>query len=83
MRGKANLIEDFATLADLTLSTDAMWLSSAYAVRAQIADGSLVEFFRAQQSVDVVLYALKKRSRSPLAEAICTALRLQTASISV
>lgn len=73
--GNPNLIEDFATLAELTASTDAIWLSSSHAMQDKIADGTLVELFRASQYIEVTLYSLKRRSRSPLAESIGTALR--------
>lgn len=73
--GKPNIVEDFSVLAGLTLSTDAIWLSSAHAIPDEIRDGSLVELFRARQQIDVGLYSLKRRSRSPLAVAMTTALR--------
>lgn len=73
--GAANVVEDFATLAGITASTDALWLSSAYAVRRELESGSLVELLRAQQRFDVALYTLKRRSLSPLAEAIAALLR--------
>ena len=79
--GRPNLIEDFATLAEITSSTDAMWLSSAYAMQDKIADGSLVELFRASQHIEVTLYSLKRRSKSPLAEGIGAALRQQVLSL--
>lgn len=71
--GPPNIIEDFAVLAQLTLSTDALWLSSAYAIRDKIEDGSLVEFFRAKPQIEVALYSLKRRSRSPVAEELISA----------
>lgn len=79
--GSPNLIEDFATLAELTASTDAVWLSSAFAMQDRIVDGSLVELFRASQHIEVTLYSLKRRSRSPLADSIGNALRRQVLSI--
>ena len=79
--GNPNLIEDFATLAELTSSTDAIWLSSAFAMQDRIAEGTLVELFRATQHIEVTLYSLKRRSRSPLADAIGNALRRQVLSI--
>jgi len=73
--GNPNIVEDFATLASVTTSTNAMWLSSASAIQQELQVGSLVELLRAQQPVDVTLYSLKRRSRSPLAQSIAVALR--------
>jgi DNA-binding transcriptional LysR family regulator len=73
--GAPNVVEDFATLAGITASTNALWLSSSYAVRRELKDGSLVELLRARQHVDVGLYTLKRRSQSPLAESIAALLR--------
>lgn len=64
-----NVVEDFATLAAITASTDALWLSSPYAIRGELREGALVELLRAQQRVEVAPYALRRRSRSPLAGA--------------
>jgi DNA-binding transcriptional LysR family regulator len=79
--GVANVVEDFAVLAGLTASTDAIWLSSPYAIQEEIAAGTLVELLRAPQKVEVGLYALKRRSRSPLAEAIIASLRQHVARL--
>jgi len=68
--GAPNIIEDFGTLAEMTLSTDAIWLTSAYAVQNQLRDGTLVEFLRFEQQIDVVHYSLKRRTRSPLAQVL-------------
>jgi DNA-binding transcriptional LysR family regulator len=68
--GAPNVVEDFATLAGITASTDALWLSSSYAIRRELREGTLVELLQAQQRVEVALYALKRRSRSPLAESL-------------
>lgn len=73
--GAPNIVEDFATLAGVTASTDAIWLSSAYAIEAELRDGSLVELLRARQHVEVNLYSLARRSQSPLAKPIADALR--------
>lgn len=73
--GEPNIIEDFATLAGLTSSTDAIWFSSAFAVRQELANGVLVELLRAEQKIEMTLYALKRRSRTPLAETVTAALR--------
>lgn len=79
--GNPNVVEDFAILADVTSSTNAIWLSSACAIQKELQHGSLVEFLRARQRVKVALYALKRRSRSPLAESIAAALRSHVKSL--
>ncbi|MCB2078934.1 MAG: LysR family transcriptional regulator [Novosphingobium sp.] len=73
--GKPNVIEDFGVLAGLTASTDAIWLSTTYAIRDEIAAGELVELRRARQHTEVVLYQLKRRSQSPLAKAMIGEIR--------
>ena len=65
--GAPNVIEDFAALASATAATDALWLSSAYAIQAEIAEGTLVEYFRAPRMIDVSIYSLARRSRTPVA----------------
>jgi DNA-binding transcriptional LysR family regulator len=67
--GAPNVIEDFNALRGITLGTDAMWITSAYAIHEQLANGSLVELLRAPEKIDIVLYTLKRRTRSPLAQA--------------
>jgi DNA-binding transcriptional LysR family regulator len=73
--GAPNIVEDFGALAEITLSTDAMWLTSAYAVQEHLRDGSLIEFLRFEPQIEVVQYALKRRSQSPLAKLIISAFR--------
>lgn len=73
--GKPNVIEDFGVLAGLTASTDAIWLSSTYAIRDEMASGALVELWRARQHTEVALYQLKRRSQSPLADAMIREIR--------
>lgn len=73
--GKPNIVEDFSVLAGLASATDALWLSSAYAIPEEIGNGTLVELFRARQRINVGLYSLKRRSRSPLATAMTAAMR--------
>lgn len=73
--GNPNVIEDFATLAGLAATTDAIWLSSAYAIQNEIAAGALVELSRAPQHVEVTLYSSKRRAKTPLAIAITAAFR--------
>lgn len=73
--GSPHVIEDFGTLAGLTLSTNAIWLSSAHALQKEIANGSFVEFLRAPQHVEVTLYSHRRRTESPLAKAMIQSLR--------
>ena len=74
--GAPNVVEDFATLAGVTASTDAIWFSSAYAVARELAEGSLCELPQpTRQSVRVVMYTLARRAPSPLARALKKALR--------
>jgi DNA-binding transcriptional LysR family regulator len=73
--GPPNVVEDFSVLAGVTAATDAIWLSSAYAIDEELRGGALREFFRAEQHLEIVMYSLKRRSRSPLAAAVATALR--------
>lgn len=73
--GPPNIIEDFSTLASITAATDALWLSSAFAIDAELRTGSLREFFRAEQHIEVAMYSLKRRSRSPVAAAVAATLK--------
>jgi DNA-binding transcriptional LysR family regulator len=73
--GPTNIVEDFATLAQLTASTDVMWIASAYAIQAEIRDGALVELLRGRQPIEVKMYTLARRSQSPLAKAVAAAFR--------
>lgn len=73
--GKPNIVEDFSVLAGLASATDVIWLSSAYAILDEIRNGTLVELFRARQRINLGLYSLKRRSRSPLAVTMTAALR--------
>jgi DNA-binding transcriptional LysR family regulator len=75
--GAANIIEDFAALASATAMTDALWLSTAFAVQTEIRDGRLVEFVRAKERIDVVTYSLARRSLTPLARVACASLHRQ------
>jgi DNA-binding transcriptional LysR family regulator len=70
-----NVVEDFSTLARVTASTNAIWLSSVYAIEAELQAGSLVELLRARQHIEVNMYSLARRSRSPIATSVAAALR--------
>lgn len=82
IQGNPNVIEDFGTLAGLAANTDAIWLSSAYAIQEELAAGSLVELLRAPQHVEVTLYTLRRRNRTPLADAIAATLRERVEALS-
>lgn len=74
---EANIIEDFAVLEKLTTTTDCMWLASAHAVPQMLQRGDLVELFRSERTVELVVCSLKRRSLSLLARAIIQHLRSQ------
>ena len=79
MRGTANVIEDFGSLAAITIASDAIWFASTYAVMEEVRTGKLHELPRLGQSgphgVDVILYSLERRSPSPGARSIKQLLR--------
>lgn len=81
--GAANIVEDYSTLARLTASTDAMWLSSAYAIEAELRAGALVELLRVRQPIEVKMYRLARRFQSPLAKAMAATLRRHVKLIAV
>lgn len=65
------VVNDFGILARIARTSDAIWLSSRFAARELIADGSLAELpvreHRAFPQFRVVMYSLSKRSLSPAA----------------
>jgi DNA-binding transcriptional LysR family regulator len=75
--GAPNVIEDFSALASLTAATNALWLSSALAIDEELRTGSLCEFLRAKQHIEITMYSLNRRSLSPAAMAVAAALRRQ------
>jgi len=79
MRGAANIIEDFGSLAAITAASDAIWFASTYAVMDELRTGKLHELPREKQSgphgVDVIMYSLERRSQSPWARSIKQLLR--------
>lgn len=77
----ANVVEDYATLAGVTSGTDAVWMASAYAIARELADGSLVELTPPNRTVEVKLYRLARRSRSPLAGKMAQALAGHVAAL--
>lgn len=79
MRGTANVIEDFGSLAAITAASDAIWFASTYAVTEELGAGKLQELPRetlgGPHGVDVILYSLERRSPSPAARSIKQLLR--------
>jgi len=65
------VLEDYGALARLTECSDAVWLSSAFAVAEEIRDGRLVELAppptHAGLSFKMMMYSLDRRSLSPAA----------------
>ncbi len=85
IRGTANIIEDFGTLAAITAASDAIWFSSTYAVIDELRAGRLCELPRPDDAetrgVDVIMYSLERRSQSPWARALKQALRQRIAAL--
>ena len=86
VRGDANVIEDFGTLAAITAATDAIWFSSSYAVANELTEGILRELpprdGATPQEVRVVMYSLARRSQSFMAKAFKAAFRRHVAALS-
>lgn len=81
MDGPVQVIEEFDTLIALTKTTDAIWLTSPFAVAHQLATGVLCELIHPGQSpdghFDVAILSLDWRSQSPAARQMKQALRNQ------
>ncbi len=79
MRGAANVVEDFGSLAAITAASDAIWFASTYAVVDELKAGKLRELPRPDaggpDGVDVIMYSMERRSQSPGARSIKQALR--------
>jgi DNA-binding transcriptional LysR family regulator len=79
--GAAHVIEDFDTLIHLTRSSDAIWLTSAYAIAGELAAEQLCELPHAATIYDgyfdVAILSLDRRSQSPSAQLIKQSLRRQ------
>lgn len=74
------IIEDFDTLRMLTQKSDAIWLSSSYAVAQEIREGSLCIIQDATVEpghMNMVLHSLGRRSRSPATQTLITSMRGQ------
>lgn len=66
-----NVFEDFGSLAEVTRTTDALWLTSAYALAPELAAGVLRELSwegaAPARQISVSMYSLDRRSQSPAA----------------
>jgi DNA-binding transcriptional LysR family regulator len=69
-----HVVEDFGALVALTSSTDAIWVSSTYAVSAELADETLVELPIAKppghEEYRMMMYSLDRRTQSPAARVL-------------
>jgi DNA-binding transcriptional LysR family regulator len=67
--GSPHVIEDFATLARLTATTDAIWQSSVHAVGDEIRTGILCELPRSEgvvpRELRIMMHWLDRRTMSP------------------
>ena len=79
--GAPHVIEDFGTLVALAKTTDAIWVSSAYAVAGELAANVLHALDRlkpdAPQNFRMVIYSLDRRSQSPGMQRLKQAFRKQ------
>jgi DNA-binding transcriptional LysR family regulator len=66
-----HVIEDFGTLAALTANTDAIWISSAYAVSTEMSNEELAELpvdhAPGRREYRIMMYSLDRRTQSPAA----------------
>jgi len=68
-----HIVEDFDTLAVMTASTDAIWICSSFAVKNELADGTLQELHRphvVSPEMRIMMYSLDRRTQSPAAHAL-------------
>ena len=76
-----HVVEDFDTLIHLTRSSNAVWLTSAYAVADELAACSLCELPRSSALVNdffgISMLSLDRRSQSPAAQLMKQSLRRQ------
>ncbi len=66
--GPLHVVEDFDTLAAITAASDAIWICSPYAVKGELAAGTLRELPRLEagpRGMQIVMYSLDRRSQSP------------------
>lgn len=85
MPGGPHLFEDSATLNQLTQSSDAIWMTSAYAIAQELADGRLAELpwpdCEGPGTFRVSMYSLERRSLSPSAIELRLAFRAQVQNL--
>ena len=65
-----HVVEDFETLATMTAGTNAIWVCSPFAVKAELRSGVLQELrqFRGKSpEMRIVMYSLDRRTQSPAA----------------
>jgi DNA-binding transcriptional LysR family regulator len=78
-KGPLHIVEDFDTLIHLTSSTDAIWLTSAFAVAGELARGELCRLRSPRRQdhgyFDIAFLSLDRRSQSPAAQHMKQALR--------
>lgn len=70
LQSPPHVIEDFETLAKVVADTDAVWICSPFAVKDELARGTLVEWEPPGSRVPdmrIVMYSLDRRSQSPAA----------------
>lgn len=77
--GVINLIEDFDTLIHVTRNSDAVWLTSTYAVADEIAQGTLAKLSKPAAVYEghftAAIFSLDRSSPSPLAKLMKQSLR--------
>ena len=80
-----NVIEDFGSLAAVTIASDAIWFTSPYAVTAELKSGTLRELPCPQDApareVRMLMYTLERRSQSPWTRSLKQLLRQQIKSL--
>lgn len=70
LRLPPHVVEDFETLADITVATDAIWICSPFAVKTELSKGTLQQLRHSDalsQEMHIVMYSLERRSQSPAA----------------
>jgi DNA-binding transcriptional LysR family regulator len=79
-------IDDFGVLRSLVRATDAIWLTSSYAVAEELAEGSFAELplppDLQPRSFELCMYSLVRRTKSPAALEIGEAFRRRIKELS-
>jgi DNA-binding transcriptional LysR family regulator len=80
------IIEDFGVLRSLVRETDALWLTSSYAVAEELAEGAFAELPLPMEwdprTFEVCMYSLVRRTKSPAAVQIAEAFRRRVKELS-